>query len=830
MASLIPTFSDIRFSLRQLRKSPGFALTAILTLALGIGAVTSVFSVVNTVLLKPFAFTNPDRLVVLREGSPSNQFPDNYRHYLRLKKESKTLADAAIFQNHGVSVSPSGDHPHIVGAIAASANFLRVFGVQPMMGRDFVDSDAVKGASKVTILTWDGWQTLFNGDRNVIGQTLRNGGEPSTVIGVLPYGVKFPDIAWASNIPSQTATGAAPEILIFQPLIPRDWDLEADTEDYNFKVIARLKPGVTFAQGQAELDGLQKAYTRSAHLAVPLGIAVTPFAKDVTSNIGPALWLLFAAVGAVLLIACVNLANLQLVRAVAAEREIAVRAALGASKGQLVISRLAESFILAAIGGIAGVALAFGGVRLLMAVAPADVPRLNEVTVNLPVLFFAVGLSLMTAVLSGVLPALRSLHVNPQSALQTNPSRVANTRKGSATRNLLVATEIACTVVLLIVTGLVLRSFSQVLQQDRGFDSGHVTLAQVHLYAAKYDDSRPDVDAVKLAFVDRALPALRQLPGVRTAAVTSAMPLTGETWIDSLIRPDHPVPEAERPAVNVRWISPEFLETMRIPLVSGRNFSEGDRKNPYVVLLSERAAQEGFPGEDPIGRKITGIIPSGEKGVGAKDLETVIGVVSNARINGLKDTAAVVYVPYYPYTPWTLSFLVRGSQPSSIVIPEMRRVLWDIDPQVAIRNVKSLDDQVSDSVATERFQTVLLLSFGAAALLLALLGIYGVLAYSVSLRQQEFGIRIALGSNKAQLTGLVLRQAAWPVLTGAAVGLVLAFVAARWVSSLLYQTRPVDPVAIAGSLVLLITAATLAAVLPARRATRIDPIEVLRNE
>ncbi len=554
----IPSLSDIRFSIRRLRKAPGFALTAILTLALGIGAVTSVFSVVDTVLLKPFAVTDPDRLVVVREGSPSDPLPDNYRHYLRLKKDSKTLADAAIFQDHGVSVSPSGDHPHIVGAIAASPNILRVFGVQPVMGRDFAASDAEKGANSVVILTWDGWQTLFNGDPDVIGKSLRSGGEPSTVIGVLPRGVKVPEIAWAPGLASQQSVSgkSSPEILIFQPLIPSDWDVRADTQDYNFKVIARLRPGATVAQAQAELEGLQKAYTRAAHLAVPLGISVTSFPKDVTANISTALWLLLAAVGAVLLIACVNLANLQLVRAVAAEREVAVRAALGASKGQLIISRLVETLILAAVGGIGGVAVAFAGVRILMAVAPANVPRLNEVAVNPAVLLFAVGLSVATALLSGVLPAVRSLHVNPQTALQSNPSRVANTRQGSTTRNLLVAAEIACTVVLLIVTGLVLRSFSRVLRQDRGFDAGHVTLAQVHLYAPQYDDSKPNFESAKLAFVDRAFTALRQLPGTQSVAITSAMPLAGETWIDNLVRPDHPVPEAEQPPVNVRFDQP----------------------------------------------------------------------------------------------------------------------------------------------------------------------------------------------------------------------------------------------------------------------------------
>ena len=338
------------------------------------------------------------------------------------------------------------------------------------------------------------------------------------------------------------------ETTIFAPLVPSDDDLKKDTGNFNYKVIARLKPGVTLEQARAELDALQQAYSISARLPVRLGISLTPLATDVTSGISGALWLMFAAVAGVLLIACVNLANLQLARSVAAERETAVRAALGASKGQLVMARLAESLVLALAGGAAGVVLAFSGVRLLIALAPGNVPRLNEVHVNLPVLLFAAGVSIASAMLFGVLPALRSLRVHPQAALQANSSRTANTQEGRRTRSLLVATEVACTVVLLIITSLVLRSFSHLLRQNRGFDSSHVTLAQVDLFAPQYDDALPNVKAVKLAFADRALAALAQLPGVQSVAITSATPLTGETWVDNLTRPDHPVPEAEQPA------------------------------------------------------------------------------------------------------------------------------------------------------------------------------------------------------------------------------------------------------------------------------------------
>jgi predicted permease len=821
------TARDIRYAVRQLRKSPGFALTAILTLALGIGAATSVFSVVNAVLLKPFAFRDPDRLVVLREAVEDNArsertaTPDNYRHFLRLKNDAKTIEDAAIFHQSGASVSPNGDHPHIVGAIAASPNIFQLLGVQPILGRDFAEGDAKKGADDVVLLSYEGWQSFFGGDAGVIGKTLRIDGHPTTVIGVLPQGMRFPQIALAPKIAFQEF---ARDALLFEPLAPSDRDLTADMGNFNYKAIARLKPGATLAQANAELEALQNAYTLSAHLPLHFGIALTSLTKDVASGVSGALWLLFAAVGAVLLIACVNLANLQLARAVNAERETAVRAALGASRGQLVRSRLAESLVLAFVGGAAGTALAFAGVRLLIALAPANLPRLDEVQVNLPVLVFSGGLSIAAAIIFGMLPALRSLRVAPQAALQANSTRAANTQESPRTRGLMVAAQVACTVVLLIVTSLTLRSLSHLLRQNRGFDASHVTFAQADLFAPQYDDDAPKGRAARLAFANGALTALGQLPGVQSVGLTSVTPLTGETWVDNLFRPDHPVPAGKEPMINVRWINPDYLPTMLSPLVAGRNITGADHANPYVALISERTAREAFPGENPLGRKISDIVPDDKHTV------TVIGVLADARINGLKDDAAMVYMPYWAYTPLTLSFLVRSSQSSDTLIPEMRRAIWQIDPQVAIPTLKSMDDQVSDSVATDRFQAMVLSAFGAASLFLALLGVYSVLAYSVSLRRQEFGIRIALGSGKSALIGLVLRQAAYPVLLGTGLGLTMALIALRWIRSLLYQTPVMDPLAVGGSVLLLLLAATIAAMVPARRAASTDPMRALRTE
>jgi predicted permease len=828
---LKPLPREMRFAVRRLCKSPGFAAVAVSTLALGIGAVTSVFSVVNGVLLKPFPFRDPDRLIVMREveRGTRNQKPSipvNYRHFQRLKHDAKSIEDAFIFYQTGESVSPSGDHPEVVGAVGASPNVFRVLGVQPILGRDFADSDAVKGAASVVILSYEGWQTLFGGDAKVIGKTLRMGGEPATVIGVTPPGLRFPQIPMAPGISFQDRFDMR-GVLLYEPFVPSDRTLTTDFGGFNYKVVARLRPRVTLARASAELESLQSAYSLSAHLPVHLGIALTPLAKDVTAGIGSALWLLLAAVGAVLLIACVNLANLQLARAANAEHETALRAALGASRARLTMACLAESLVLAVVGGAAGVAMAFAGVRLLLTLVPANVPRLSEVQVNLPVMLFAIGLSIAAAVLFGTLPALRSLGVPPQAALQANSSRTANSRASNRTRSLLVATEVACTVVLLIVTSLVLRSFSHLLTQNRGFDASHVTAAEVVLMSPQYGDKRPTSKAAKLAYADRALTALQQLPGVHSVALTSVTPLTGETWVDYLVRPDHPLPQAEQPVINIRWIDPNYLATMQVPLLAGRGITATDRANPNVALISERTAREGFPSENPIGHKIGEIVP------GDNDHDspvTVIGVVADTRINGLKDTAAMLYAPYWGFTPWSITFLIRSSQPSEALNPEVRRVLWGIDPTVPIPSIKSMDERVGDSVASERFQAQVLAAFGASALLLALLGVYGVLAYSVSLRQREFGIRIALGSGKAALMRLVLRQAAYPVLLGTAAGLGLGLVALRWVRSILYETRSADPLAIAGSVAVLLAVAALAAVLPARHAASVDPVQALRNE
>jgi predicted permease len=826
MQSLV---QDFRYALRQLRKAPGFTLTALLTIALAVGAVTAVFSVVNGVLLQPYAFRDPGQIVVWRESIQEIQnvtplLPDNYRHYLNLKAHANAIQDAAIMQNPVFSISTGIDHPQMTEGMTVSPNFFSVLGVTPFLGRAFAADEAQSGKDREIILTWGAWQRLFHGSPSVLGSTLRVNGEAQSIVGVLPKSFRFPVM---SVMPGEATHGSTERYEIFKPLVPTPSDLTANDAEFNYVVVARLKPGVSIQQAQSELDGIEKATAAADHLEIHLSVIVEPFAQEITGNVSKPLWLLLAAVASVLLMACVNLANLQIARGMARDHETALRSALGAGRGRLFQSVLAENLLLGLGGGMGGIFFARFGQRLFIQIA-ATLPRLNEVHLSAPVLACALGLSILTSLGFGILPALRSLRVAPQSALQSNSTRLSSPKGAVRTRRLLVAFEVACSVTLLIVVGLITRSFSHLLTQERDFSSQQVAMARADLSDSRYSSgeglpSDPGADAGSLArdsMIDRTLEKLRSMPGVQSSALINVLPLTGDTGVNALVRPDHPLPEGQVPLANRRFISPGYFRTMKIPLLAGREFSEADRKNPRVVIVSGKTAKAVWPDESPIGRTIQHW----------GRIYTVVGIAGDARINDLKRNAPVFYLPYWDFPPTNAVFLVRSSRPIEALGPEMRQAIWSIDPDISIPTVVSLDSQVDESVATEKFQTVILSSFGGAALLLAVLGIYGVLAYSVSLRTQEFGIRIALGSSRARLARQVLLDASYPLVGGIALGLLGAALTTRWVRSLLYETSTVDPWAIGLSIAVLMGAALLASVLPARNAASTDPMRVLRGE
>ena len=821
---------DLRYALRQLNKSKGFALTALFTIALGVGAVTAIFSVVNTVLLQPYPFRDPGQVVVWRESireiaNVSPLLPDNYRHYQNLRTHANCIQDAAIVQTSGFSVSTGTDHPQTTEGLAVSPNFFLVLGVPPVMGRGFAEGEAQNGKNNVVVLTWGAWQHLFHGSPSVIGSTVRIGSDQNTIVGVMPQSFRFPVL---SIMPGQATHGSTDRYEIFKPLVPEPNELVAQAGEFNFLVIARLKPGVTVQQAQSELDGIEKSAVAADHLEIHLSVIVEPFSEEIVGGVSKPLWLLLAAVASVLVMACVNLANLQLARGMARDQETALRSALGAGRRRLFQAVLAENLLLGSGGGLSGILLADVGEKLFVRIASV-LPRLNEVQLSVPILAFALGLSILTSLSFGVLPALRSLRVPPQTALQSNSTRLSVNRQAVRTRRLLVAVEVACSITLLVVTGLITRSFSRVLTQDRHFNSQHVVITRTQLNnRAEYSSGAglPDNfgsdpgSLARAAMITHTLERIRSRPGVESAAVTSAMPLTGDTSVEGLHRTDHPVPPGQVPMVNRRFISPGYFDVMRIPLLSGRDFSEHDREHPRVVILSEKAAQAVWPDENPLGHTIRHW----------GQIYTVVGVAADARINDLKRNAAVFYLPVWDFPPVLPVFLARSYRSVDSLGPEMRQAIWSVDPDLAIPAVTSLGDMVSESVATERFQTVILSSFGGAALLLAVLGIYGLLAYSVSLRTQEFGIRMALGSSKQALTRLVLLGAFWPMAVGLVLGLLGVSVTTRWVRSLLYETSAADPWTIGLSLAVLAAAALLAALLPAREALSIDPMRVLRGE
>jgi predicted permease len=813
---------DFRYALRTLRKSPGFAATAVVTLALGMGASTAVFTVVDSVVLRPLTYRDSGSLVVAWERVRflgTDTVGPNLRHADLWQKRATTFSAMAVLRQGASGLTIGTENPRLVGTVTCAPNLLDVIQVTPILGRGFLPEDGVKGHDNVAILTYSLWISLFRGDPAVIGKTVRLADTPREVIGVLPANFHFPNGNALRAFHSGQAASSVPEPAVFLPAAIRMSDFSWNADYGNWVVLARLKPGAGIRQAEAQLNAIQAQVVQ----AMPaddrddrpgaLLATVEPMQEAVIGDSKTGLWLLMAAVMGLMLIACLNLANAQLGRNLSRHREAAVRIALGAAKWRLVWSVLAENLLLAAVGGTAGVVLAAAGVSLFRRYSPLDLPRLSEVHLNGTVLLFSLALTLGSSILFGVLPALRLLRIPPLASLQQGSSRTLGSRQTRRLRAALIGLQVFGCTVLLLVTGLFAKSLLYLLHQDKGFETGRGAIAEVRLAGKSYGDA-----GSRIAFDDAVLRNLREISGVQWVGMVSAMPLEGESTIEYLRRVDRP--DQQPPLINLRWVSPGYFEAMRERLVAGRFFEERDR-NLSSVVLSEGEASALWQNENPIGGQIE---TEGRK-------FTVIGVVADSRTTSLKaPPARMAYLHYKDRPPYTTFFIVRGLPPADALVAGMRQTIWKYAPDITIARVKAMDSQLHDSLAPERFQTTVLISFGVSGLLLAMLGIYGVLSYSTITRRQEIGVRMALGATRRKIYALTLGEAAAPVFGGLAAGLLASVLAGATLRKLLYGVRTVDPWVTPIVAALFLAAAGAAASLPARRAASVDPMQALRSE
>lgn len=814
-------FRELRYAARTLRKSPGFALTAFLTLALGIGASTAVFTVVDSVLLKPLAFHESGRLVACWERVRflgNDPIGPNPRDADVWRQRATALSGLTFFQNAAMGLSLGAEHPRLASAVVTLPNLFAILEVHALVGRTFIPEEGVPGHDNVAVLTYPLWQELFHGDAGAIGATIRLGDVSRQVVGVLPANFHFPSgSALSSFRRADQSVSVAPDPDIFIPAALDITGFEWNGNYGNWIVLGRLNPGVTIEQASAQLNTIQAQII--ADPAWPadrrpgtLGASVQPMQEAIVGDSRTALWLLMAAVLGLMLIACLNLANAQLGRALTRSRESAVRTALGAARWRLIWSVLAENLLFAGLGGAAGILLAKAALSLFLRYTPVGLPRLSEIHLNLSVLLFSILLTFGASLLSALLPAVRLFTVDPQASLQLASGRSLGSRQNNRVRRWLIGLQVAGCTALLLVTGLFSKSLLHLLTEEKGFDTTEVAVAEVRLTPQSYGEKQSRVN-----FDDAVLVNLRAIPGVQSAAMVSAMPLGGESWIEPVQRVDKP--DLESPLINFRWVGPGYFETTRQRLVAGRFFEERDR-NLSSVMLSEGEAKVLWGNDDPLG---------GQVRIEGRTF-TVIGVVADSRNTSLKTPPArMAYVHYIDRPPFPTYFLVRAPRAGGL-LSAMREAIWKYDPEVTISRVKTLGAQLTDSLATERFETFVLLSFGAAALLLAMLGIYGVLSYSVVTRKQEIGVRMALGATRAKVYALTFAEAGTPVFAGVIAGLVASLLAGRAIQSLLYGTRAVDPPVILMVTVVFLFSAAAAAFLPARRAASVDPMEALRSE
>jgi putative ABC transport system permease protein len=799
---------DTRAGWRGLRKHPGFSLLAILTLALGIGANTAIFSLVSALLLRPLPYEQPDRLVQLWHTPPQQQFPGRNRfalspaNFLDYRARSHAFEHAAAYGGADLSFS-EGSRPESLTAALVEPDLFAVLRTRPQAGRTFLPEEETPGRDKVAILSDRLWRSRFGGDAGVVGRPVRLGGEPYTVVGVMPPEFRFPE--WAD---------------LWVPLAWTDKD-KALRGIHDYLAIARLAPDASVAQAQAELDtiarALEEQYPEDDR---GWGALVVPLHRELVGDVRPALWILFGAVTLVLLIACANVANLVLARTLARRKEMALRTALGASRGRILQQVLVENVFLGLAGGGLGLAVAHEGIAALTALLGEQLPRFTEVRLDLRVLAFTLAVSVLTGLAAGLLPGLRLTRVDPAEALKQGMGRSASDSGGRRTRGSLVVAEVSISLVLLVAAGLMVRTLGKLRAVDPGFDPRGVLSLTVALPDAKYADP-----GRRTAFFDAALERIRALPGVAAAGGIDGLPMRGGSTQPVVIEGSPDVPMSEQPEFAVRVVTPGYRETMRIPLVRGRDLADSDRpERPEVVLVSESFARRFWPEADPVGRRLSLTFDPG--------LREVVGVIGDVKQQGLGATlpAPTIYLPMGQEPRYALQLVVRPKAPLATLATDVSGAIAQEDPDQPVTDVQTLETVLLDSLAHQRATMLLLSLFAGFALLLAAIGIYSILSYSVRRRVPEIGLRVALGARRLDVLWMIVGNGLRLTGLGLAIGTLGALAATRLLSGLLYGVRPADPLTFLGVALLLTAAALLACWLPARVALRVDPMVALREE
>ncbi len=822
-------WQDLRYAVRLLRKSPGFTAVAIITLALGIGANTAIFSVVNGVLLRPLPYEDPAKLMFIFSSSPSrglHNYGTSPPDFRAMRERNHTLAGLSGFYSGHFNLT-GAEQPELLPGDVVSAEYFRTLGVQPALGRDFLPNEEQWGSHHVVVVSEAFWRTHLNSDPGALNKTLMLNGEPYKIIGVMPasFYTLVPKHVW----------------------IPMAWKPKDNFDSHNnyfLDMIGRLKPGVTQQQVYSELNSIMLGIVQQFPENKGVGADLEPLRETLVGNVRPALMVLLGAVAAVLLIACVNLANLMLVRSAGRKKEIAIRSALGAGRTRLLRQFITESILLSMLGGLLGLVLAYFFLGLLP-LAQNILPRMQEIHLDTRVLLFTFAISVLTGALFGLVPALQNSRVHKFSNALKEGGRTSETGGGSRARAGLVITEVALALVLLIGSGLAIRSFQRLMHVDAGFDPANVLTFRVSLpqsYDPHPDDptrigAPPRIAAFYQGMVDR----MEQIPGVRSAGATSSLPLQGENWTKFFVPLDRPLPVSVEAIANVQYcgIAGHFFKANGVRLLKGRLLDEHDHATSVLsVVVNEALVRTYWPGQDAIGKQVLltppdNLIPIGEAPPGYHVPHfTIVGVVSDAHYGGLdKNPKPAVYASVLQHDfSSNPAFTVRADGDPKNLVSAIRNVLAQFDKSLPMARISTMENIMADSVAQPRLEALLLGLFGGLAMLLAAVGIYGVMSYTVAQRTSEIGIRMALGALRFDVLNMVLWQGLRLAAIGLAIGLALAFAVTRVMSKVLFGISATDPATFAVIAVLLAAVAALACYIPARRATKVDPMVALRYE